>query len=106
MKKTCDCGHIFEYQNKDIKNAHRLMCGDSTQPEAISALMGGVKADMVFTDPPYGIGLTGKKNYGSAKRNTKSEDYEKIIGDDVEFDMTKVFENIDCKKWWVWGADY
>ena len=24
----------------------------------------------------------------------------------MEFDMTKIFENIDCKKWWVWGADY
>jgi DNA modification methylase len=68
--------------------------------------MDGKKADMVFTDPPYGIALSGKKNYASRKRNTKSEDYEKIIGDEVEFDMTKVFENIDSKKWWVWGADY
>jgi len=42
---------------------HRVLCGDSTQPEAVLRLIDGKKADMVFTDPPYGIGLTGKKNY-------------------------------------------
>lgn len=34
---------------------HRLMCGDSTSIDAVERLMDGRKADMVFTDPPYGI---------------------------------------------------
>jgi DNA modification methylase len=34
---------------------HRLMCGDSTSIDAVERLMDGHKADMVFTDPPYGI---------------------------------------------------
>jgi DNA modification methylase len=34
---------------------HRLMCGDSTSIDAVDKLMAGQKADMVFTDPPYGI---------------------------------------------------
>jgi DNA modification methylase len=34
---------------------HRLMCGDSTSIDAVERLMAGQKADMVFTDPPYGI---------------------------------------------------
>jgi DNA modification methylase len=34
---------------------HRLMCGDSTSIDAVDKLMDGRKADMVFTDPPYGI---------------------------------------------------
>lgn len=38
---------------------HRLMCGDATASEDVSSLMGGKKADMVFTDPPYGVGYKG-----------------------------------------------
>lgn len=35
---------------------HRLMCGDSTNIQHVERLMDGKKADMVFTDPPYGVG--------------------------------------------------
>ena len=34
---------------------HRLMCGDSTSIDAVDTLMDGGKADVLFTDPPYGI---------------------------------------------------
>ena len=36
---------------------HRLMCGDSTDKATVELLMDGKKADMVFTDPPYGINV-------------------------------------------------
>lgn len=38
---------------------HRVMCGDSTVVTDVDKLMGGEKADMVFTDPPYGVDYDG-----------------------------------------------
>jgi hypothetical protein len=45
-----------------ILGNHRLMCGDSTSIDDVDKLMDGQKADMVFTDPPYGVSYTGGHN--------------------------------------------
>lgn len=54
---------------------HRLLCGDSTKREDVERVMGGEKADMVFTDPPYGVNYEGGRNPDS---NTPRE---KLAGD-------------------------
>jgi DNA modification methylase len=45
-----------------ILGNHRLMCGDSTSIDDVEKLMDGQKADMVFTDPPYGVDYKGINN--------------------------------------------
>ena len=55
---------------------HRLLCGDSTDSDQVLKLMNGEKADMVFTDPPYGI------SYQSNMR-TKTEKFDVLQNDDV-----------------------
>lgn len=39
---------------------HRLMCGDATRAEDLGRLLGGTKATLLWTDPPYGVGYVGK----------------------------------------------
>jgi len=53
---------------------HRVMCGDATNPEHVKTLMGDVKADMVFTDPPYNVDYTGKTKDALKIDNDKFED--------------------------------
>jgi DNA modification methylase len=40
--------------------SHRLLCGDSSNKKDLEVLTNGIKADMVFTDPPYGINAVSK----------------------------------------------
>lgn len=46
---------------------HRLMCGDSTDVDAVERMMGGVKARMVFTDPPWNVDYGKNINKGNAQ---------------------------------------
>lgn len=43
-----------------ILGDHRLLCGDSTKEDDVSRLMNGDRANLVFTDPPYGVSYVGK----------------------------------------------
>ena len=48
-----------------ILGDHRVLCGDSTNAGDVARLMDGAKADMVFTDPPYGVNYAGGHFHGS-----------------------------------------
>ena len=62
---------------------HRVMCGDSTSKEAVEILMDGEKADMVFTDPPYGIDVVKDNKVGADFGVAKKGIYSKVISDDT-----------------------
>ena len=84
---------------------HRLMCGDSTDRVTVGRLMDGAKADMVFTDPPYGVKYTGGIHFKDGDAVTDNR--EMISGDDADiypavFDILPQFANGAC---YIWFAD-
>ena len=56
-----------------ILGEHRLICGDSTRIDVVERLMGGEKADLLITDPPYNVDYTGKTKDALKIQNDKME---------------------------------
>ena len=81
---------------------HRLMVGDSFSKADVDKLMDGQTADMVFTDPPYGMNLdTDYSKMGS------NRSYSEVIGDNKQFDASFLLDYFSkCKEVFLWGADY
>lgn len=100
-------GDIYQLGN------HRLMCGDSTSEEDVTKLMNGIKVDMVFTDPPYGMnldtdfsGMKNKLDFAKEKGFTGGKKYEQGIVDDFNPKMIDLIMSLDVKEIFLWGADY
>ena len=69
-----------------VLGSHRLHCGDSTSIDAVEKLMDGQKADMVFTDPPYGMAYGGGRAAGSTPKGALVKAHGMIRGDDLKGD--------------------
>ena len=54
---------------------HRIMCGDSTNPEMVKTLLNGNKADMIFTDPPYNVNYEGSDGQSIQNDNMGNEEF-------------------------------
>ena len=90
-----------------ILGEHRVLCGDATKKEDVERLMDGQKADMVFTDPPYGMDLN--TNYKNIYKNSIAEvkNQKRVIGDNKQFNPTFILNYFkDTKEQFWWGFDY
>jgi len=90
---------------------HRLICGNSTDIAVIDRLMDGVKADMVFTDSPYGINAVNDDGvcvaYGDNHVAQRGK-YAKVIGDDTTETAQQAYDIYSqlCDKMILWGGNY
>jgi 16S rRNA G966 N2-methylase RsmD len=85
---------------------HRLMCGDSTSIDAVDKLMDGLKPNVVFTDPPYGISIVSAN--GSVGGGTIGK-YREVLGDGdttVAVDAFNLCKTMNIPEIFFWGANH
>ena len=85
---------------------HRLMCGDATVAADVERLMDGKKADMVFTDPPYGVEYTGGLQFkdGEVEKNNRQM-IKNDESDDIYTEVIPVIASICNGPCYTWFAD-
>ena len=79
---------------------HRVMCGDSTSSDDVEKLMNGEKADMVFTDPPYGVNYQG----GALTKRTKLDNDQKNTNIYQDFLPNIIIYTEDKAPIYIWHA--
>lgn len=87
---------------------HRLMCGDSTDPADVAALMEGGTVKLLLTDPPYNVNVGSNDRPGSSHNGVHIQNDNMSEGDFIEF-LTKAMQNADAvmepgAAWYIWYA--
>ena len=58
---------------------HRLMCGDATKAEDVETLMGGERANLIVTDPPYGVSFKSSSGLTIQNDSMKNEEFYEFL---------------------------
>lgn len=93
ITERCQRGDVWQL------GEHRLMCGDSTNADDVAKLMGGAMADVVFTDPPYGMK---KENEGVLNDNLNYNDLLLFNKKWIPLSFSFLKNN---GSWYCWGID-
>ena len=88
-----------------LLDGHRVLCGDSTDKATVERLMAGKKADIVFTDPPYGMNLDTDYSKLPSTKAQGNKTHKAVIGDNQPFNYQQ-FAWIQCKEQIWFGANY
>ena len=62
-KWSVESGQMWRLPSRDGKGEHRLICGDCTDRMVVERVMGGEKANLLLTDPPYGVSYADKNKW-------------------------------------------
>ena len=104
------CAHAFDHTDADVRHDHRLMCGDSTNPEDVARLMGDDRAVLLAADPPYLVGYDGRNRPRGPKdwRGTyrefhwdekRPEEAEGFLLDFLKLGLAHSVENVAVYVW-------
>lgn len=58
---------------------HRLICGDATNPDHVAKLMDGKRANLILTDPPYGVSFKSKSGLTIKNDSMKNEEFYEFL---------------------------
>lgn len=124
-KDTKDDGFEVEKELKKIKQPttelgdlivigdHKLLCGSSTDLNAVKALFGNEKASAIYSDPPFNIGLSYDKGVGNTRNyggtfedNQSPEQYKTFIRNVIQSALAVSVNDVHVAFWadeaWVW----
>jgi DNA modification methylase len=79
LTKALEKAAFVEYGDRWIVGRHVLVCGDATNPDDVNKLMDGKRANLILTDPPYGVSFTSSSGLKIKNDSLKNEEFYQFL---------------------------